>query len=82
MKNEKTFPFAVLSRTNYLLIIIGLLLIVIGFMCMSGGGTKDPNVFAGDTLFSFRRLTLSTILILLGFAFEIVGVLFRPKENK
>ncbi len=80
MKEQKSF--SVLSKTNYLLIIVGLLLIVFGFIAMAGGGTDDPNVFAGDTLFDFRRLTLSTILILLGFAFEIVGILYRPKQKK
>ncbi len=82
MKNEKSFPFAVFPKTNYLIIIAGLLLIIIGFICMAGGGSADPNVFAGDTLFSFRRLTLSTILLLLGFGLEIFGVLYIAKEDK
>jgi len=73
--------YSVFGKVNVLIIVLGLLLIVSGFIAMSGGGTHDPNVFAGDTLFDFRRLSLSTILILLGFAFEIVGILYRPKNN-
>ncbi|NSW45901.1 MAG: DUF3098 domain-containing protein [Bacteroidales bacterium] len=78
MGNEN---YSVFGKMNVLIIVLGLLLIVFGFIAMSGGGTHDPNVFAGDTLFDFRRLSLSTILILLGFAFEIVGILYRPKKN-
>ncbi len=79
MKEKHSYSF--LGKTNYIIIVVGLLFIVFGFIAMSGGGTKDPNVFAGDTLFDFRRLTLSTILILIGFAIEIVGILYRSKQN-
>ena len=80
MNNEKA-PFSAFGKINTLISIAGILLIIFGFVALSGGGTKDPNVFAGDTLFDFRRLTLSTILILLGFAFEIFGILYRPKAK-
>ncbi len=79
MKEQNSF--SVLGKINYMLIIAGLLFIVFGFLAMAGGGTDDPNVFAGDTLFDFRRLTLSTILILIGFALEVVGILYRPKQK-
>ncbi|GAB4462392.1 MAG: hypothetical protein Fur0028_14680 [Bacteroidales bacterium] len=80
--NNENASYSIFGKINVLIIIVGLLLIVFGFIAMSGGGTKDPNVFAGDTLFDFRRLSLSTILILLGFAFEIVGILYRRKEKE
>ncbi len=73
--------FKVFGKINIIIIIVGLLLIVSGFIAMSGGGTTDPNVFAGETLFDFRRLTLSTILILLGYAVEVIGILYRPKAK-
>lgn len=79
MKEKSSYSY--LGKINYIIIVVGLLFIVFGFIAMSGGGTKDPNVFAGDTLFDFRRLTLSTILILIGFALEIVGILYRGKQN-
>jgi len=80
--NNENASYSIFGKINVLIIIVGLFLIVFGFIAMSGGGTKDPNVFAGDTLFDFRRLSLSTILILLGFAFEIVGILYRRKEKE
>lgn len=79
--NNENASFSIFGKINVIIIIVGLLLITLGFIAMSGGGTKDPNIFAGDTLFDFRRLSLSTILILLGFAFEIIGILYRPKEK-
>lgn len=79
MKEKSSYSF--LGKINYIIIVVGLLFIVFGFIAMSGGGTNDPNVFAGDTLFDFRRLTLSTILILIGFALEIVGILYRGKQK-
>lgn len=79
--NNENATFSILKKINVIIIIVGLLLITLGFIAMSGGGTNDPNIFAGDTLFDFRRLSLSTILILLGFALEIIGILYRPKEK-
>jgi hypothetical protein len=78
---DKKETFSVLTKTNYILIIVGLVFIVLGFLAMAGGRTSDPNIFPADELFSFRRLTLSTILILLGYAIEIVAILYKPKQK-
>jgi hypothetical protein len=59
--------------------LIGVGLITLGFILMTGGGSKDPNVFNYE-MFDFRRLTLSPILILVGFAVEIVAIMKRPKD--
>ena len=59
-----------LGKENYKLMAIGFAIIVIGFILLAGGGSDDPNVFSED-IFSFRRLTLAPILLLIGFAFEI-----------
>jgi len=66
---------------NYLLMIGGVLLIVIGFIVMSGGGSTDPKVFNGDQLFSAQRLTVAPLLILLGFAVEVVAIMLKPKQK-
>ena len=78
-KNEK-FGFA-LGKQNYILLAIGFGIIIIGFLLMIGGGSKDPNVFNEDELFSFRRITLAPIVILAGFIFEIYAIMKKPKEN-
>ena len=71
-------PF-IFDRTNYLIMIAGVIVILIGFVLMSGGATSDPNVFPKDELYSFRRITLAPIVVMLGFGIEIFAILKRPK---
>ena len=66
--------FAV-SKRNILWIIVGLLLMVLGYILMIGGGTKDPNIFTGEQMFSFRRIVLAPILIFAGFVFEVWAIM-------
>jgi hypothetical protein len=72
-------PF-IFDRTNYLIMISGVVVIVLGFILMSGGKTSDPNIFPKEELYSFRRITLAPIVVMLGFAIEIYAILKRPKE--
>lgn len=69
-----------LGKENYKLMAIGFAVIVIGFILMAGGGSDDPNVFSED-LFSFRRLTIAPIVLLLGFVFEIYAIMKKPKSE-
>ena len=71
-------PF-IFDRTNYMIMIAGVVVILVGFLLMSGGATTDPKVFAREELYSFRRITLAPIVIMIGFAIEIVAILKRPK---
>ncbi|MBP3332245.1 MAG: DUF3098 domain-containing protein [Tidjanibacter sp.] len=65
-----------LTSKNYKLMLIGLAVIVLGFILMSGGGSDDPNVFNYE-MFNFRRITLAPILVIGGFAFEIYAIMKR-----
>jgi hypothetical protein len=67
------------GKENYRLMLIGLALIVIGFLLMIGGGSTDPNQFNPE-IFSFRRITLSPILILAGYVVEIFAIMKKPKD--
>ncbi|MEC7659420.1 MAG: DUF3098 domain-containing protein [Bacteroidota bacterium] len=78
MKNKKEFIF---SKKNYRLMIIGLGVIVLGFILMIGGGSKDPNVFNPD-IFNFRRIRLAPALVLIGFGIEISAILRSFKNTK
>ena len=85
IKNTKTEKetqnqagFAI-GKQNYFLILIGFLIIIIGFSLMVGGGSKDPNVFNPE-MFNFRRITLSPIVVLTGFYFVIYAIMKRSKE--
>lgn len=79
-KEVKTAGFA-LGRENYKLMAIGFAVIVLGFILMAGGGSDDPNVFNPD-IFSFRRITLAPVILLIGFIFEIYAIMKKPKEDK
>ncbi|MBK7148517.1 MAG: DUF3098 domain-containing protein [Bacteroidetes bacterium] len=74
-----SIPF-IFDRSNYLLMIVGVLVIFIGFGLMSGGATTDPNVFPESELYSFRRITLAPIVVMIGFGIEIFAILKRPKK--
>ena len=76
---DNSRPVFAFGKENYILILIGVGFIVLGFILMTGGGSKDPNVFNME-MFSFRRITLATILILIGFGIEIVAIMKRPKD--
>lgn len=74
-KKEKDIQL-IFSKKNYILMIIGLLLMGLGYVLMIGGGSADPNVFS-EEIFSFRRITLAPILILLGIVVEIFVILLN-----
>ena len=61
--------------------IIGLGVIVLGFILMIGGGSKDPDVFNPD-IFNFRRIRLAPALVLVGFGIEIAAILLSFKNTK
>jgi hypothetical protein len=68
------------DKQNYILVIVGLVVLAIGFILMIGGGSDDPAVFS-DSLFDFQRLTLAPILILAGYIIEIFAIMKRPKSK-
>jgi hypothetical protein len=67
------------GRENYMWMLIGIGCIFLGFVLMSGGGSKDPAVFNPD-IFSFRRITLAPLIVLIGFVIEIYAILKKTKE--
>ena len=68
-----------LGRKNYLFMLIGLGIIILGFILMSGGGSDDPNVF-DYSMFSFRRITLAPVVVLAGFGFELFAIMKKFRE--
>ena len=65
----------VLKRKNYIFIMAGCLVVLLGFVLMSGGGSDDPNVFNEEELFSFRRITLAPFLVILGYGIVLYGIM-------
>ncbi len=57
---------------------IGIAIIAVGFLLMSGGGSDDPNVF-NEEIYSFRRIRLAPILVITGFIIEVYAILTKPE---
>ena len=70
----------VFQKENYKWLIIGLIINIIGFILMIGGGSEDPNQFNADELFSPVRLTVSPILIIAGYIEMIYAIMKKPKK--
>ena len=68
------------GKKNYQLLIAGVIVMAIGFILMSGGGSDNPNVFS-DAIFNKQRLTIAPILILTGLVIEVFAILYKPKEE-
>ncbi|MBF36309.1 MAG: hypothetical protein CL838_03860 [Crocinitomicaceae bacterium] len=65
----------VLNKKNYLFIILGCVVVILGFVLMSGGGSENPDVFNEEELFSFRRITLAPFLVMLGYGLVLFGIM-------
>ena len=78
MKSQKEFIF---SKANYKLMLIGFVVIALGFILMVGGGSDDPNVFNPE-IFHFRRIRLAPALVLIGFGIEIAAILRSVNNPK
>ena len=70
----------VFKKKNYILLISGLVLILLGIFLMIGGESEDPTKFS-DEIFNFQRLTLAPILIVSGFILEIFAIMIKSENN-
>lgn len=78
-KETKQINDFAFGRENYMWMLIGIACIFVGFILMSGGGSEDPNVFNPD-IFSFRRITLAPVIVMIGFVIEIYAIVKKSKE--
>ena len=76
-KNELAF-----GKENYRMFIIAVVVVIVGYLLMVGGGSEDPNVFNKDELFSFRRITLAPIVVLIGLGVGIYAIVKKPKDQQ
>ena len=81
-QTENAFYF---GKENFKFMLIGLALIVVGFLLMMGAdantvdGKFDPTVW-NDDIFSFRRIRLAPFLVIAGFAVQVYAILKRNKK--
>ena len=69
------------DKSNYMWMIGGIVLILIGFALMSGGKSPDPHKFNYDVVYSATKVTIAPILILLGFAAEVYAIMKKPAAD-
>jgi hypothetical protein len=79
-KPDKSGKMA-LTAKSLRFMIAGLLVMAAGFLLLSGGGSKDPQVF-NYAMFDFRRLVAAPIVIVAGIVLEVVAIMGKFKENK
>jgi hypothetical protein len=78
--NKEEPSVFVFDKLGYILVLTGIMLIISGFILMSGGGSEDPNYFNADEIFSFRRITLAPIVVMTGFALEVYAIMRKPTK--
>ena len=68
------------GKENFKWMLIGVGVLMLGFILMAGGGSDDPNVFNKDEVYSTHRITIAPIIILIGLAIEIYAIFRQPKS--
>ncbi|MBW2960461.1 DUF3098 domain-containing protein [Mesonia aestuariivivens] len=79
-QEQKPEPYFIFEKKNYQYMLIGIAVIVLGFILMSGGGSDDPEVFNPE-IYNWRRIRLAPTLVLLGFGIEVYAILLNPKNK-
>ena len=79
-KNVKTIVVNNLfGKENYIWMLAGIVVIILGFILMAGGKSADPKIFDPKEVYSTTRITVAPLLIIIGFILEIVVIMKKPK---
>ncbi len=76
--NQEQMPF---SMKNYITILVGVVMLFVGFALMSGGGEHTATEF-DSSIFSFRRITLAPVVVIAGFVVVGFGIMKRFKHKE
>lgn len=77
--NMETNKNTLFGKQNLLWMLIGAIVIVLGFFLMAGGKSSDPNVFNENEVYSTTRITIAPILIIAGLIIEIYAIMKKGK---
>ncbi len=80
MKKTTSSKKLLFGKRNYRILFIALVIIALGFILMSGGGSDDPNYF-NEAIFNFRRIRLAPSLVLIGFGVAMYSILTKEKNT-
>lgn len=76
-KNTSDTPELLFTKKNYLFVVLGIVLMVIGYVLMIGGGNPEPQIFNAEEKYSFVRITLAPIFILGGLFIEGMAIFIK-----
>ena len=80
MANENiNKPEFLFGKKNYLFMIIGIIVIALGFIFMAGGGSDNPEDFNKE-IYNWQRIRLAPTLVIIGLGIEIYAILLNPKK--
>lgn len=72
----------VFGKKNYIILGIGLGILMIGYLLMSGGAATSAEEFNAEELFSTRRITVAPIVVLIGYIVVGVAIMYREKKSR
>jgi len=78
-KNKNSKSEFLFGKRNYIIMLIGIAFIALGFILMAGGGSDDPNVF-NEEIYNWRRIRLAPTLVIIGLGIEIYAILTTSKK--
>lgn len=80
MKEENTQkPEFLFGKKNYIIMLVGLFVITLGFIFMAGGGSDNPEVF-NEEIYNWQRIRLAPTLVIIGLGIEIYAILANPNK--
>lgn len=80
--NKQKPKLPLFEKDNYMWMGIGVAVVAIGMLIMSGGKNQNPNEFDYKIVYSTTRITIAPILILAGLMIEIYAIFKRPKAQQ
>ncbi|MBR1427750.1 MAG: DUF3098 domain-containing protein [Prevotella sp.] len=75
--DKKNFAF---DRVNYILLAVGMMVVIIGFVLMSGG-SSDEKTFNPD-IFDSMHITVAPLITFIGFVSIVYAILRKPKNSE
>jgi len=70
------------DKRNFIVLGAGMVLVVLGFLLMAGGGQPDPNTWQPEEIYSSRRLTLAPFVVILGLCVVIVSIFLNKSSEE
>jgi hypothetical protein len=69
------------ERENLMWMLIGIVVMTIGFILMAGGKSNDPNIFNKEEVYSPRRITVAPIVVLAGLVVLVLGIFRNSRKT-